>query len=157
VVFLPDVIEQKLKVEERKDVIDFINKLVTDSSEFLKADIIGILEEKFEKSLSMGLVTQKLELIESINAAENRLNDRITAVEIQLSERINKVEAGLSERITKVEAGLSERITAGHEKLRLEIANSKAETIKWMFIFWMANVITIMGGILGILKIAKVF
>jgi hypothetical protein len=38
-----------------------------------------------------------------------------------------------------------------------KISNSKAETIKWMFIFWIGNVITIIGGISGILKIAKVF
>jgi hypothetical protein len=146
IVVLPEVIEQKLKVEERKEVIDFINHLVADASDGLKRDIIEILEERFEKELSVGLVNLKLELMEKISS---------TAVE--LGERINKVEAGLSERINKVEAGLSERITSSHEKLRVEIANSKAETIKWMFIFWMANVITIMGGILGILKIAKVF
>jgi hypothetical protein len=168
IVVLPEVIEQKLKVEERKEVIDFINNLVADASDGLKKDIIEILEERFEKKLSVGLVTLKLELSESITASENRLNERITSSEIQLSERITKVESGLSERITKVETGLSERITkvesglnerisTGNEKLRVEIANSKADTIKWMFIFWMANVITIMGGIIGILKIAKVF
>jgi hypothetical protein len=146
IVVLPEVIEQKLKVEERKEVIDFINHLVADASDGLKKDIIEILEERFEKELSIGLVNLKLELMEKISS---------TAVE--LGERINKVEAGLSEKITKVESELSERITTSHEKLRVEIANSKAETIKWMFIFWMANVITIMGGILGILKIAKVF
>ena len=38
-----------------------------------------------------------------------------------------------------------------------EIDNAKAEIIKWMFIFSILNVITIIGGIVGILKIAKVF
>ena len=38
-----------------------------------------------------------------------------------------------------------------------EIDNAKAEIIKWMFIFSILNVITIIGGIAGILKIAKVF
>ena len=142
IVVLPEVIEQKLKIEERKEVIDFINNLVADASEGLKKDIIEILEERFEKKLSVGLVTLKLELSESITASENRLNERINKVETQL---------------IKTEAQLNERITASHEKLRVEIANSKAETIKWMFIFWMANVITIVGGVLGILKIAKVF
>jgi CII-binding regulator of phage lambda lysogenization HflD len=164
IVVLPEVIEQKLKVEERKEVINFINALVADASDGLKKDIIEILEERFEKELSVGLVNLKLELSENITASENRLNERITAVEIKLSERITNVETGLSERITnveaqltKTEAQLNERISTSSEKLRVEIANSKAETIKWMFIFWMANVITIIGGIIGILKIAKVF
>jgi hypothetical protein len=153
IVVLPEVIDQKLKVEERKEVIDFINTLVADASDGLKKDIIEILEERFEKELSVGLVNLKLELSENITASENRLNERITASEIQLSERITKVEA----QLTKTEAQLNERISTSNEKLRVEIANSKAETIKWMFVFWMANVITIIGGIIGILKIAKVF
>jgi len=124
IVVLPEVIEQKLKVNERKEVINFINDLVADVSDGLKKDIIEILEEKFEKKLSVELVNLKLEL---------------------------------SERITKTEAQLNERINTGDEKLRVEIANSKAEIIKWMFLFWIGNVITIIGGIIGILKIAKVF
>jgi thiamine monophosphate kinase len=117
IVVLPEVIEQKLKVEERKEVIAFINNLIADTSDGLKKDIIEILEERFEKKLSVELVNLKMEL--------------------------------------------NERITSNSEKLRAElvekIANSKVETIKWMFIFWIGNVITIIGGIIGILKIAKVF
>ena len=139
IVVLPDVIEQKLKVNERKEVIAFINNLVADTSDDLKKDIIEILEERFEKKLSVELVNLKLELMEKISGLEVQLNDRIT----------------------KVEAHLNERITTSSEKLRSElvekIANSKVETIKWMFIFWIGNVITIIGGIIGILKIAKVF
>jgi hypothetical protein len=146
IVVLPEVIEQKLKVEVRKEVIDFINNLVADTSDVLKSDIIEILEEKFEKNLSVGLVNLKMELME-----------KISSTAVALSEKITKVEA----QLTKTEAQLNERISTSNEKLRTElvekIANSKAETIKWMFIFWLANVITIMGGIIGILKIANVF
>ena len=168
IVVLPEVIEQKLKVDERRQVIDFINDLFADTSDELKKDIIEILEEKFEKKLSVELVNLKLELMENISISGKQLNERITNTEIRLSDRITKVESQLSDRITKVEAQLikteaqlNERIATGNEKLRAElvekIANSKAETIKWMFIFWIGNVITIIGGIIGILKIAKVF
>jgi dGTP triphosphohydrolase len=146
IVVLPEVIEQKLKVNERKEVIDFINDLVADTSDGLKKDIIEILEERFEKKLSVELVNLKLELMEKISSSGTQLNERITKVEAQL---------------TKTESQLNERITTSNEKLRAElvekIANSKADTIKWMFIFWIANVLTIIGGIIGILKIAKVF
>jgi hypothetical protein len=123
----------------------------------LKKDIIEILEERFEKKLSVELVNLKLELMEKISSSAVQLNERITKTEIQLSERITKVEA----QLTKTEAQLNERITTSNEKLRAELvekmADSKADTIKWMFIFWIANVLTIIGGIIGILKIAKVF
>jgi oligoendopeptidase F len=164
IVVLPEVIEQKLKVNERKEVIDFINDLVADTSDGLKKDIIEIIAERFEKNLSVELVNLKLELMERNSSLAAQLNERINKTETQLNERINKTEIQLSERITKVEAQLikteaqlNERITTSNEKLRVEIANSKAETIKWMFIFWIGNVITIIGGIIAILKIAKVF
>jgi hypothetical protein len=150
IVVLPEVIEQKLKANEKKEVIDFINDLVADTSDELKKDIIEILEERFEKKLSVELLNLKLELMEKITSSAAQLNERIT-----------KTESQLNETITKVEAQLNERITTSSEKLRAElvekIANSKADMIKWMFIFWIGNVITIIGGIIGILKIAKVF
>jgi hypothetical protein len=172
IVVLPHVIEQKLKVDERQEVIDFINDLISDTSTVLKNDIIEILEERFEKKLSMELSSLKLALMERISSSAEQLNEKITGIEIQvneritrseaaLNERITKTEAALNERITRVEAVLSEKITTGSEKLKTElvekIVNSKAETIKWMFIFWIGNVITVIGGIIGILKIAKVF
>ena len=38
-----------------------------------------------------------------------------------------------------------------------ELDNLKREMIQWMFIFWLGNIITIIGGLAVILKIAKVF
>ena len=150
IVVLPEVIEQKLKVSERREVIDFINDLVADTSDGLKKDIVEILEEKFEKKLSIELVNLKLELMEKNSSLAEQLNERITKLEMQLNERI-----------TNTEAQLNEKITTGNERLRAElvekIANSKADMIKWMFIFWIGNVITIIGGLFGILKLAKVF
>jgi hypothetical protein len=139
IVVLPEVIEQKLKANERREVIDFINHLVADTSDGLKKKIIEILEEKFEKKLSVELVNLKLELMEKNSNLAEQLNERITKLDVQLSEKI----------------------TIGNEKLRAElvekIANSKVDMIKWMFIFWIGNVIAIIGGLFGILKMAKVF
>jgi len=113
VVILPHVIEKKLKIDERQEVIDFINDLITDTSAELKRDVIEVVEEKFERRLSAEIMNLKMDLTE-----------KIANTEIKLTEKI---------------------------------ANNKAEMIKWMFIFWIGNVITIIGGIIGILKIAKVF
>ena len=49
VMMLPHVIEKKLKVEERREVIDFINELLVDTSDELKKDVIEIVGERFER------------------------------------------------------------------------------------------------------------
>jgi hypothetical protein len=113
IVILPHVIEQKLKENERQEVINFINELLSDTSSELRRDVIELVGEKFERRLSEEIVNLKSEL---------------------------------TEKIAHTEAKLTEKI-----------ANNKAEIIKWMFIFWIGNVITIIGGIVGILGIAKVF
>jgi hypothetical protein len=102
VVILPHVIEKKLKVDERQEVITFINELLSDTSTELKRDVIEIVEEKFERRLSEEIVNLKADLTE-------------------------------------------------------KIVNNKAEMIKWMFIFWIGNVLTVVGGMIGLLKLAKVF
>jgi hypothetical protein len=102
VIVLPQVIERKLKENERQEVINFINGLFTETAGEVKRDVIETVEEKFER----------------------RLSEEIAGLKIELTEKI---------------------------------ASNKVEMIKWMFIFWIGNVITIIGGIMGILKIAKVF
>ena len=37
--------------------------------------------------------------------------------------------------------------------LKKEIAESKAEQIKWSFVFWVGTVVTILGGLFAILKL----
>lgn len=37
--------------------------------------------------------------------------------------------------------------------LKKEIAESKAEQIKWSFVFWVGTVITVLGGLFTILKL----
>jgi len=156
-VILPHVIEQRLKEDERQEVIDFINELIADTSSQLKVDIIEVLEERFEKKLTEGLINLKLELLERISSSDVKNNERAISLEAKLSEKIDeriaKTETKLDEKIDKLGA----RITRLEVQLNEKIDNSKVETIRWMFIFWIGNVVTIIGGIIGILKIAKVF
>ena len=64
-----------------------------------------------------------------------------------------KFERRLSEEIINLKMELMERIASTETK----IANNKAEIIKWMFIFWIGNVVTVIGGLIGILKLARIF
>ncbi len=59
--------------------------------------------------------------------------------------------------IQVVEEKFERRLIEEISKVKVEIANTKAEIIKWMFIFWLGNIISILGGIFALLKLAKVF
>ncbi|MBC8180420.1 hypothetical protein H8E88_04775 [candidate division KSB1 bacterium] len=94
--------------------IDSLIRLLNESREEQKKDIIEFVEEKFER----------------------RLSEEIGGLEVRLSEKIVSGDSNLSERISRLEGSLDAKINA-----------SKAEIIKWMFIFWVGQV----GMILGIL------
>ncbi|HWK05420.1 MAG TPA: hypothetical protein VNS58_17395 [Puia sp.] len=38
-------------------------------------------------------------------------------------------------------------------QLRKEVAETKADIIKWSFVFWVGTVITVLGGLFAILKL----
>ena len=76
---------------------------------------------------------QKRDTIEFVEEKfERRLSKEISGLEVRLSEKINSVD----KRLSKLEGSLDAKISA-----------TKAELIKWMFIFWVGQV----GMILGIL------
>jgi hypothetical protein len=68
-------------------------------------------------------------------------------MEASIREDMTKVEASIREDMTKVEASIREDMTKVEASLRTEIANTRAELIKWMFIFWAGQV----GALIGIL------
>ena len=153
VVILPHVIEEKLKIEERQEIITFINDIIDDTSSELKKDVIEVVGEKFERRLSEEIANLKTELIERIATSETKMAANNASLEAKLTERIANTEAKLTEKIANTETKMAENNTS----LEAKMANNKAEMIKWMFIFWLGNVVTIIGGIVGILKLAKVF
>ncbi|UCH93712.1 MAG: hypothetical protein JSV88_26065 [Candidatus Aminicenantes bacterium] len=61
------------------------------------------------------------------------------------------------EKIANTETKLTEKIDNMETRLIETLENSKVEIIKWMFILSLAHAITIIGGTVIILKLAKVF
>jgi hypothetical protein len=100
VVILPHVIERKLKVEERQEVLTFINEIIADTSSELKRDVIEIVEEKFERRLSEEISNLKTGLIERIGGTEAKMAN----LETKLTERIASTETKLTEKITNNKA-----------------------------------------------------
>ena len=67
--------------------------------------------------------------------------------ERRLSEEISTLKVTLLEKIAELDNRLSEKIGEVDKRLFSEISKTRADLIKWMFIFWIGQV----GVILGIL------
>ena len=97
------------------------------------------------------------DLVEFLNIFMDQKRQEITKEEFHEREKLElRFEKGLGE----TESRLTKKMDNGHSELKIDIEKvnvhvekSKAEIIKWMFIFWSGTVITILGGLLGFLNL----
>ncbi len=73
----------------------------------------------------------------TLRVAEERFEKKLEQAKSELKDEINKVD----KRLEQVKS-----------ELKTDIANVKADLIKWMFIFWAGQVITITGILIAFLK-----
>lgn len=87
-------------------------------------------------------------LIELLNQAQlEQKKDILEFVEEKFERRLSEEITGVRNYISEVEKRLLQKISAGDQSLFEKIVETKADLIKWMFIFWVGQV----GVILGIL------
>ena len=73
----------------------------------------------------------------------NELN--FARFDAKLEQRVAELNAKLDQRIAQLDAKLEQRVSQLGSELRVEIASLKAELIKWMFLFWLGTVATMLG------------
>jgi len=113
------------------DGIDSLIELLNEVEKSSRESSIIFVEEKFEKRLSEEIGKVRVE---------------IAGVKASLMEEIASVKASLREEIAEKIANVKADITK-------EIAETKAYLIRWMFIFWLGQV----ASVLGILALTGVF
>ena len=89
------------------------------------------------------------ELVEYLNAIDatyraqlERLNDLNWS---RVESRIAQAEARLDQRCSQIEARFEQRCTQIEAKLDQRLAELKAELLKWMFLFWVGTIGTVIA------------
>ena len=113
---------------------------ISDEGARALADILNTVENSAQKA--------------TLEIAEERFEKRVAQVEARLDAKIDTVAAGLKVEIADVKAELKTEIAHSEARLetkiaqvKVEISESKAEVIKWMFIFWAGQI----GAMIAIL------
>ncbi|PIV19029.1 MAG: hypothetical protein COS41_02490 [Elusimicrobia bacterium CG03_land_8_20_14_0_80_50_18] len=71
--------------------------------------------------------------------AEEKFENRITITENKFDNRIAATETKFDSRIAITENKFDNRMAALEERFERRLAETKAEIIKWMFIFWIGQ------------------
>ncbi len=118
--------------ELAKKVIEAIEKSLSSIEEKAKEQKT-IIKHELKDGLTKELVTK-----DELKATEERLRKEIEEVRGELK---------------ATEERLRGEIKATEERLRTEIHKWRADTIKWMFVFWLGQIATFAGILIGILKL----
>ena len=150
IITLPKTLRDKLGEEASESLVELFNSYGKEN----KDSVIDMVEERFKRTVISeisGLREEMKEgersLSEEMRAGDAALREQMQAGDAALREQMQAGDAALREEIRKVDSDLREQIISTDASLRSEIHKSKADTIKWMFIFWIGQI----GAILGIL------
>lgn len=97
----------------------------------------------------VGFVDSKLKENNEANLKVLATREDIAKLTASTKEDIAKSTASTKEDITKLTVSTKEDTA----RLELKISESKADMIKWMFIFWTGSILTTLGGLFAFLKI----
>ena len=115
-------LREKLGEEGVQELIDLINS----SQQQQKEDILTFVEEKFERRLSEEISKLRVDMVE--------MNQQLRTEMVEMNQQLR------GEMVEQM------------AKLRTEISQTRAELIKWMFIFWVGQVGMILGILLAFFK-----
>ncbi len=145
---VPRPIRERLGEEAASSLVTLLDQ-VADST---RDSVIAVVEEKFERRLTKEISELRVELREEIGRVRTELTTalvvEITKVRTDLMGEIAKVRTDLMGEIGKVHTDTMGEIA----KLRVEIANTRADLIRWMFVFWVGQMVAILGVLFALLR-----
>ncbi len=119
---IPKVLREKLGDEG----VDALITLLNEAAYHERNNLLNILEERFERRVA---------------EEGGRLDHRITEEVAKLDRRITEEVAKLQQQI----AAVDNRITSEMAKMGERIAGVRSDLIRWMFIFWVGQIGTLIA------------
>jgi len=98
-------------------------------------------ERKNDFSTKDDISKLEIRLLEKIAETNHSTKDDISKLEIRLLEKIAETNHSTKDDISKLEIRLLEKIAETNQR----ITETKAEVIKWMFIFWIGQLASIIA------------
>ncbi|GAB6163899.1 hypothetical protein JCM12298_30590 [Desulfothermus naphthae] len=99
------------------------------------------------------LAKKVIEAIEKgLYSIEEKAKEQKVIIKTELKDELTK-ELVTKDELKATEERLRGEIKATEEKLRTEIHKWRADTIKWMFIFWLGQIATFTGILVSVLKL----
>ncbi len=158
-----------LKEKLGEDGVNALIKVIEEERERTRDDLFRLLEERFARRLAEEIGKLRSEMYELFARHSAEVDGKIEGLRSEMIEKIESLRSGMHDEIGKLRAEVHQEIakvwneigklraemTEKIEKLRSEMHSMKADIIKWMFIFWVSQLLALSGIIFTILRFVR--
>jgi hypothetical protein len=114
--------------------------------------VIDLAEQRFEKKLTEESATLSSKFESKLSHEVYLIRNEMADLKIHIENRLTEEIGALRGEMVRGEQSLREEMIRGDESIRKEIAEKHANTIKWMFVFWVGQIGVITGILLIVVK-----
>lgn len=123
---VPKALRDRLGEEATEALVDLLRQV----SEQNRADLLALAEERLARRLAEAAATLRAEIAQ----LRADLREEMASRDARLREEMASRDARLREEMASLRAELAERI-----------ANVRADLVRWMFLFWVGQLATLVG------------
>ncbi|BBM70638.1 LA_3696 family protein [Rhodothermus marinus] len=116
---VPKVLREKLG----DDGVEALIALLNEAAHHERDNLLGILEERFERRVT-----------EEGARLDKRIAEEVARLEVLLAETEKRLDHRITEEVARLEV-----------KLSTQMAGMRADLIRWMFIFWVGQLGTLLA------------
>ena len=147
IVAIPDVLQEQLGTKAATALVDMMNQALEEQQRI----VLTLAEDRFERRFSEELSKIREEL--ALMRAEFR--EQLAALGAELRQEMAAQMAELRQEMATQGAELRQEMASMESRLHAEIAKRHSELIRWMFIFWIGQFISIAALVITLAQLLR--
>jgi len=114
-------------------------------------DVLSLAGERFERRIAEEGSTLRVQVAHT----EAALRTELAQVEGRLRNEIGQLAIGFRQELGRLEAGLRQDFSQMEVRVMREVGNSRFELLKWSFLFWIGQVVTMSAIMAAMLRMIR--
>ena len=145
---VPKVLREKLG----DDGVEALIALLNEAAHHERNNLLGILEERFGRRVTEEGKRLEVQMAETEKRLDYRITEEIARLDNRITEEIAKLDNRITEEVARLDRRLTEEVARLETRLSTQIAATRADLIRWMFIFWVGQIGTLVALLFAFLR-----
>ncbi|ACY47193.1 LA_3696 family protein [Rhodothermus marinus] len=145
---VPKVLREKLG----DDGVEALIALLNEAAHHERNNLLGILEERFERRVTEEGKRLEVQMAETEKRLDYRITEEVAKLDNRITEEIAKLDSRLTEEVACLDRRLTEEVARLETRLSTQMAATRADLIRWMFIFWVGQIGTLVALLFAFLR-----